>query len=119
MGSLTWDQIDVSSWAVAEVEQEGSTPVQWLLEPGTPSLKDPDPPRRWLHKDTVIPANRVEQGEDWAEVVATQVAIALEVPCAATMMCLRRGRRGTLSLNVAPKGNSLWRGRFFFPRPMA
>ncbi len=98
-----WERDDVSGWLVRGVEQVGSTRNVWLEEPGAGL--------RWLHKDTIIPVNEVEQGEDWSEVVSTQVAHLLGVPCATTRLCTREGRRGSLSLSVVPKGQSLWEGR--------
>ncbi|PKH37312.1 hypothetical protein [Nocardioides alpinus] len=65
-----WDRADVSDWPVRRVEQVGSTENLWLLDPSTNE--------EWLHKDTVVPANGVEQGEDWAEVVSTRVAAELD-----------------------------------------
>ena len=102
MGSLTWDRVDASFWTLREVEQAGSTEVQWLVQPGTG--------HRWLHKDTKIPSNGIEQGEDWAEVVATHVAGVLQVPCAQTTLCFRNNRRGSLSRDVVPDGSSLSEG---------
>lgn len=102
MGS-PWDRDDVSGWLVRGVEQVGSTRNLWLEEPHTGLI--------WLHKDTVIPENGVEQGEDWSEVVSTQVAILLGIPCATTRLCARDGRRGSLSLSIVPAGQSLWEGR--------
>jgi len=97
-----WDRVDVSAWEVWDIEQSGSSEAVWLVEPSTC--------HRWLHKDTKIPSNGVEQGEDCSEVVSTQVARLLGVPCAATRLCERSGRRGTLSLSVVPKGHDLWEG---------
>jgi hypothetical protein len=94
-----WDRIDVSEWVVRSVEQRGSSRNLWLEEPGTE--------RQWLHKDTVIPSNGIEQGEDWSEVISTQVAKLLGVPCARTRMCSRGGRRGSISLSFLPKWHSL------------
>lgn len=98
-----WEREDVSHWPVRSVEQVGSTRNLWLEEPATGL--------HWLHKDTVIPANGVEQGEDWSEVVSTLVAQALQIPCATTRLCVRAGRRGSLSLSIRPKGQDLWEGR--------
>lgn len=96
-----WLLLDVSTWPERWIEQGGSTSVRWLDQPDTR--------RAWLHKNTTIPeASGIEQGEDWAEVVATQVARALGVPCAEVRLCTRAGRRGSLSLDVAPRGYSLW-----------
>jgi len=97
-----WTREDVGKWVVTSVEQSGSTKNTWLEEPGTTN--------HWLHKDTVIPANGVEQGEDWSEVVSTQVAIAFGLPCAQTRLCSREGRRGSISLNIRPDDHSLNEG---------
>lgn len=99
---LIWTRVDVSHWEVLSVEQSGSSISTWLL--------DPDGETRWLHKDTTIPDNGVEQGEDWSEVVSTQVARLLGLPCAETRLCLRDGRRGSLSRNVRPDGFDLNEG---------
>ncbi len=102
MSSEVLRQWDVSEWTVLGAEQTGTSESRWLEEPGTRY--------RWLHKDTVIPQNGVEQGEDWSEVVSTQVAMALGVPCATTRMCVRHGRRGSISLDVVARGYSLYPG---------
>lgn len=103
-----WDRVDVSGWPVLRAEQAGSTENLWLEEPATG--------RRWLHKDTVIPQNGLEQGEDWSEVISTQVAELVGVPCAATRLCERNGRRGSLSLSVVPDGHDLWEGTVILER---
>jgi hypothetical protein len=102
-----WDRIDVSDWVVRSVEQRGSSRNLWLEEPGTESQEEPGTESQWLHKDTVIPSNGIEQGEDWSEVVSTQVAKLLGVPCARTRMCSRGGRRGSISQSFLRKWHSL------------
>lgn len=102
MEAGAWERIDVSDWEVWDVEQSGSTEATWLVEPSTEE--------RWLHKDTKIPSNGVEQGEDWSEVVSTQVAGLLGLPCAPTILCVRAGRRGSLSRSIRPPGHALWEG---------
>lgn len=86
-----WGRLDVSSWAIADAEASGSHEVTWLIEPqdGT----------RWLHKNTTVHGD-FNQGEDWAEVIATLVALALGVPAAPTKLCLRNERRGSLSRDI-------------------
>jgi hypothetical protein len=103
-----WERDDVSDWAVHRVEQVGSTRNLWL--------EDPETEEKWLHKDTVIPDNGVEQGEDWSEVVSTQVGSLLGVPCAATRLCSRDGRRGSLSLSVLTWGEALNEGTVVMER---
>lgn len=103
-----WDRVDVSGWPVLRAEQAGSTENLWLEEPATE--------HRWLHKDTVIPQNGLEQGEDWSEVISTEVAKLLGVPCAPVRLCERNGRRGSLSLSVVPEGHDLWEGTVILER---
>lgn len=91
---------DASQWVVLSVEKSGSTPSTWLQDPHDADV-------RWLHKDTVIPANGREQGEDWSEAFSTQVALALGVPVAPVQLCVRQGRRGSLSRNIRPPGADL------------
>lgn len=98
-----WDRQDVTDWSVLSVEKTGSSVSTWLEDPR-------DGESRWLHKDTTIPANGREQGEDWSEVISTQIAVSLGVPCATTRMCLRNGRRGSISLDVKPLGFALYEG---------
>lgn len=111
MTDQTWERSDVSHWRVREIEQAGSHPSHWLQEPDTG--------QRWLHKDTLIPANGNEQGEDWSEVVSTQVSILLGVPCAKTRLCLRNGLRGSISRSVRPSGHHLNEGRVVLERARA
>lgn len=97
-----WDRVDASAWELVRIEASGTSEPTWL--------RDPDTGDEWLHKDTKIPTNGIEQGEDWSEVVSTQVAILLEIPCAPTRLCTRSGRRGTLSRSVRPKDHDLHEG---------
>lgn len=92
-------RIDVSGWEVLRVEQGGTTPTLWLRQTGT---KVP-----WLHKHSKLPSTGLRQGEDWAEVTATQVANLLGVPCAETMLCTRDGRPGSVSRSVKLPGYDL------------
>lgn len=97
-----WAQVDVSAWEVFAIEQSGTSVAEWLVEPSTDE--------RWLHKPTDVPANGVEQGEDWSEVVSTQVAVLLGVPCAPTRLCVRNGRRGSISRSIRPETHGLHHG---------
>lgn len=97
-----WTRVEASSWAEVQVEASGSTSATWLFEP--------ESERSWLHKHTVIPDTGIEQGEDWAEAIATQVALQLGVPCAMVRLASRSGRDGSLSLNLRPRGYSFWLG---------
>lgn len=97
-----WERIDVSSWQIINSEQSGSHETTWLLDAR-------DKETRWLHKNTTVHPDR-EQGEDWAEVIATQVGMSLGVPVALTRLCSREGRRGSLSRDVRPSTLDLFSG---------
>lgn len=99
---VVWDRVDVSDWPVSHIETAGSSKVVWLKHPGSGEL--------WLHKSIHVPTNGVPQGEDWAEVVATQVGMLLGVPCADTRLCVRDGVRGSLSRSLILKGCDLNEG---------
>lgn len=99
-------RVDVTEWAVLRVETSGSHAPQWLEAP----VAAEGEPVAWLHKSTLKPANGVEQGEDWSEVVSTLVGQRLGVPCATTRMCMRNGVRGSISRSVIPAGYSLLEG---------
>jgi len=103
-----WDRLEVSDWVVLRVEQRGSSRNLWLEQPETKAA--------WLHKDTVIPSNGIEQGEDWSEVISTQVARLLGIPAAQTRLCRRMGRRGSLSLSIHRDGYSLNEGQVVMER---
>lgn len=92
----------MSHWPVRHVETTGTNRVVWLKAPDTGQL--------WLHKSVRVPSNGVVQGEDWAEVVVTQVSRLLKVPCAETRLCVRNGVRGSLSRSVVPDGCDLNEG---------
>lgn len=97
-----WVRVDVTSWPVDQVEVAGTTEGEWLIQPDTDE--------RWLFKPTKMwLSTGEEQGQDWAEVISTQVAVALGVPCAQTALC-ERGGRGSLSRSVTPHGYDLEEG---------
>ncbi|MDR0416659.1 MAG: hypothetical protein LBH76_04965 [Propionibacteriaceae bacterium] len=98
-GADPWAVVDVSAWELGDIETAGSSDLVWLIEPNQ------EPPKFWLHKNTNIPGNGGEEGQDWAEVISTQVAITLGVPCAVTRLCVQadeagRVRRGSISLSL-------------------
>lgn len=96
---MTLEPLDVSGWSVAVEEPIGANEKVWLTDPaGTSS----SPSSRWLFKPVTIHDNGHAQGGDWAELVASRVAVHLEVPSAQIRLAVRDGRRGTLSRNVRP-----------------
>lgn len=70
--SAWYDRTDASDWAVEEIETSGSSPAHWRRDPGSGE--------RWLVKGAERQAVGGYQGEDWAEVIASQVAERLAVP---------------------------------------
>ncbi len=103
----TFDDIDVSSFAVADAEQLGTKPKQWLHDGND---------QRWLYKWLSDEPGRVHRGEDWAEKVVAEIGALLGVPCAHIQLAHRRSTRGIISLDLAGDhdlvhGNELLAGR--------
>lgn len=92
--------LDVTGWRVTSLETAGSDEKVWLVDSAS---------QRALFKP-----NRAhqggEQGEDWAEKLAAEVAGLLGVPAARIDLATRRGIRGCLSYNVTPDGAELQPG---------
>jgi len=86
-------QIDATDWEPAGAEQIGSKPKQWLFEPGS-SL-------RWLWKARTFNLARdvgnYPKGDDWAEKVATEVAVSMGIPCAHVELARRGEELGVIS----------------------
>lgn len=86
--------LDVSDWAVAELEPGGTDEKVWLRVPGgdTKALFKPNRSRAGL-----------EQGEDWPEKLASEVATLLGLPAAGIDLAERNGGRGCLSYDIVPR----------------
>ena len=103
-------EIDVTDWAIDAVEQLGTKPKRWVLEPSTQA--------RWLMKDTTFntraDGSRYAKGDDWAERIATEVADGLGLPAARTELALARAgdavANGVISRMVLADGESLVHG---------
>lgn len=92
---------DVSAWRVVDIEAEGSDAKEWLADP----QED-----RWLCKPAVTPENGVQQGEDWSEWLAAQVARRLVVPHATILLATRNGAPAALSRSLRASGEELQAG---------
>lgn len=90
---VSFEVKDVSSWAMLEVEPAGEDGKSWLSDPHRDSS--------WLFKPRVERHGRV-QGEDWAEKVAAELALVLEIPAAVVELAVRGGQRGLISRDVRP-----------------
>jgi len=92
---------DVSSWSVVDIEAEGSDAKEWLADPHND---------RWLCKPAVTPRNGVQQGEDWSEWLAAEVATSLAVPHATIRLATRNGLPAALSRSLRSSGEELQAG---------
>ena len=92
---------DVSAWSVVDIEAEGSDAKEWL--------EDPDQ-NRWLCKPAVTPENGVQQGEDWSEWLAYEVAGGLGVPHATVKLATRHGLPAALSMSLRASDEELQAG---------
>ncbi|TSD58678.1 hypothetical protein [Aeromicrobium piscarium] len=86
-----WQRLDVTPWARSSAEVRGTSEAVWLLDPDD---------NEWLHKSTKVHEDGGEQGEDWAELLGFLTGACLGVPCAKVRLCLRSGRRGSLSSSL-------------------
>lgn len=101
MDQASFPVVNVDSWAVAGFEAVGSDEKVWLV--------DPQGERRALFKPNERQENS-QQGEDWPEKVASELAVMLGLPAARVDLAIRRGRRGCISHDVVPSGGELQHG---------
>lgn len=85
-----WDRVVVDNWVREGTESVGSDGAEWLRAPDE---------SHWLHKSVRDQGSHLDM-EDWAEVVTTEFARVLGVPCATTRLCVRNGLNGSLSLRI-------------------
>ena len=81
---MSYPIVNIPLDAREDTEQLGSKPKFWVL------LGE----QRWLFKEA-----RPDTGEDWAEKVAAELAVAIGVRAATVELAVYGGRRGCLSLN--------------------
>lgn len=92
--------VDVSSWPIASNEPAGNDEKAWLED---------DDGILWLFK----PRKEHEdwnQGEDWAEKAASEIAISLCVPAAHIELATRYSKHGLISRDLTPSGGELQPG---------
>ncbi len=102
MSDAPFNQVDVSSWRVRDEEPAGDDEKVWLTAPDG---------RDWLFKP-ITEHKRLGfvQGEDWSEKVSAEMGALLGVPCASVELAIRRGRQGSISLDLQPAGWQLQPG---------
>jgi hypothetical protein len=88
-------RLDVDRWTEAGTETDGLSEHSWMRDPETDLL--------WLFKPNVVHDDR-EQGEDWAEKIASEVGQLLGLPVARIELARRAHRQGCLSLDLVPRG---------------
>ena len=103
-------EIDVSAWPIDAVEPLGTKPKHWVTDPFTGML--------WLLKERTV--NRRSdgtwywKGDDWAERIGTEVAVALGLPVAHTEFAFAEVGddviRGVISRMVLDSEESLIHG---------
>jgi hypothetical protein len=102
MSDAQFKQVDVSSWRVRDEEPAGDDEKVWLTAPDG---------RDWLFKPvTEHERLGLVQGEDWSEKLSSEMAVLLGVPCAKVELAVRRGRQGSISLDLKPAGWELQPG---------
>lgn len=88
--------IDASDWPVVSIEQMGSKPKRWLLGPTG---------ARWLFKELTSNKSRAGttflRGDDWSEVISSEIARALGLATATVELARWGERQGVLSLSIA------------------
>jgi hypothetical protein len=87
MNEPPYPVVDVSTWEVLSIEEMGSKPKFWLLDPtGT----------KWLFKHR----HRPGVGDDWAEKIAAEVAGSLGLPHATVELAVFQGAPGIISRDL-------------------
>ena len=87
MAPSSYPVIETSRWEVLSVEEMGSKPKFWLMDPdGT----------KWLFKHR----HRPNVGDDWAEKIAAEVAGTLGIPHATVELALFQDKIGIISRDL-------------------
>ncbi|WP_052664772.1 HipA domain-containing protein [Nitriliruptor alkaliphilus] len=105
MPELAFPIIDATEWPLVESEQLGTKEKVWVEDPDGES---------WLFKQVRADDRGGVRGEDWAEKLAAEVAVALRLPAAEVELAVRpfaQGLpRGVLSRYMLPEGHALTHG---------
>ncbi len=92
--------LDVTDWTLDALEPAGTDEKVWLAVPaGGRALFKPNRSR-----------DAQDQGEDWAEKFAAEIAALLGLPAARIDLACRNGRRGCVSYDVKPVNAELQPG---------
>lgn len=102
-------RLDVSGWPFVRPETIGQSPAVWLRNPDRDNTTD----HHWLFKPVEVHSNGTEQGGDWAEKAASEIANLLDIPAAEVELASWNGTRGSISRNVKPEFWDMWSGRLW------
>lgn len=97
---IHFDRLDVSDWELIEDETAGAEIKWWLRDKGNTD---------WLFKSVTVKEG-FRHGEDWSEMIASQVAALLSVPSAPIRLAHRDGFDGNISQNIRPETHELQPG---------
>lgn len=104
---------DVTDWLITQLEPGGDDPKFWLLG----AANEPEE-QSWLFKQVTrkqVPVARrqggglreYQQGEDWVEKIASELAALIGMPAARVELATRDGVPGLISRDTRPSGWSL------------
>lgn len=102
-------RLDVSGWPFVRSETIGQSPAVWLRNPDGDYTTN----HHWLFKPVEVHSNGSEQGGDWAEKAASEIAKLLDIPAAEVELASYNGTRGSISRNVKPEFWDMWSGRLW------
>lgn len=96
-----FERVDACGWELVEDETAGAE-IKWWL-------KDNDE-NSWLFKSVTV-KDGFRYGEDWSELIGSNLAGLLSVPTASIQLARREGYEGNISQNIRPETHELQPGR--------
>jgi len=90
------------------VETIGASAKEWLVPAGGSHT---DPTQHWLFKPAHFHQSGHRQLGDWTEMIASRIALHLDIPAAMAQLAQREGVQGVLIRNVRPDGYDMHTGR--------
>lgn len=89
-----YSEIDISNWEYRDQEPTGKNSKDWY--------RDPDSKQVWLFKPVGDGPNVTQDGKDWAEKLAHEIAVLFGIPTARVEFARREHELGTICLNANP-----------------
>lgn len=106
---MKFEIVDVSDWLVMSQEPGGAEPKDWIAHPEDSMRSELD--RVWLFKPVKFGLeSRYRRYDDVAELLASSLAEAIELPAAKVELARRHGTDGIISRNITPPGWELHSG---------